>query len=101
MPEKEAVFAKKFSILEAMIKGARSLVVLTGAGISTLSGIPDFRSSKGLYSEHWGNLAVEEILSLSFFSKHPEVFYAWAREVWYGLEQYQPNLEHSELSLIE
>jgi len=58
MVEKPAVFAKKFSVLEAMIKGARSAVVLTGAGISTLSGIPDFRSSKGLYSEKWGNLAV-------------------------------------------
>ena len=101
MVEKQADFAKKFSVLEAMIKGARSAVVLTGAGISTLSGIPDFRSSKGLYSEKWGNLAVEEILSLSFFSKHPEVFYAWARDVWYGLEHYQPNVVHQALSSME
>ncbi len=101
MVEKEAAFTKKFEILKALIQGSRSTVVLTGAGISTLSGIPDFRSSKGVYSSTWENYQVEEILSISFFLQHPEIFYAWAKEYWYKLDQYQPNIVHAILAMLE
>ena len=49
-------------------------VVLTGAGVSTLSGIPDFRSSDGLYSKDFGHMRVEEILDIDFFKAHPDIF---------------------------
>ena len=57
------------------IKSSGKTVVLTGAGISTLSGIPDFRSSDGLYSKEYGHMRVEDILEIDFFMKHPEVFW--------------------------
>ncbi|ADY13241.1 NAD-dependent protein deacylase [Sphaerochaeta globosa] len=101
MVEKEAVFAKKFEILKALIKNSRSTVVLTGAGISTLSGIPDFRSSSGVYANTWKSYQVEEILSISFFKHNPEIFYEWAKEFWYKLDLYQPNAVHTALALLE
>ena len=101
MAEKEAVFAKKFEILKALIKNSRSTVVLTGAGISTLSGIPDFRSSSGVYATTWKSYQVEEILSISFFKHNPEIFYAWAKEYWYKLDDYKPNTVHTALALLE
>lgn len=101
MVEKEAAFAKKFEILKALIKGSQSTVVLTGAGISTLSGIPDFRSSSGIYANRWKDYQVEEILSISFFRRNPEMFYAWAKEFWYKLDEYKPNGIHTALALLE
>ena len=50
------------SFFDALDK-SRKTVVLTGAGISTLSGIKDFRSSNGLYSQEFGHMRVEDILS--------------------------------------
>ena len=52
------MFEEFFSLLEK----SKRQVVLTGAGVSTLSGIPDFRSSDGLYSKEFGHMRVEEIL---------------------------------------
>ncbi len=101
MVEKEAVFSKKFEILKALIKNSRSTVVLTGAGISTLSGIPDFRSSSGVYANNWKTYQVEEILSISFFKNNPELFYEWAKEYWYKLDTYQPNTVHTALATLE
>ena len=99
--EKQLAFEKKFNTLRAMIRGSRSLVVLTGAGISTLSGIPDFRSSSGVYAKRWNEYRVEEILSIGFFHAHPELFYEWAREFWYKLDSYQPNVVHTSLATLE
>lgn len=63
------------------IRDARKIVVLTGAGISTESGIKDFRSRTGIYS-----LAPEYILSLDYFYQHPIEFYQFAVE-----NLYHPN----------
>ena len=61
------------SFFDALDKSKKT-VVLTGAGISTLSGIKDFRSSNGLYSQEFGHMRVEDILDIDFFLKHPSVF---------------------------
>ena len=80
-------------LYEAILE-ADKVLVFTGAGISTLSGIPDFRGVKGVYREKWHGMEVEEILSIPCFLKHPEYFYEWAQTFVYGLENYQPNIVH-------
>ena len=80
------------------INNAQKVLCFTGAGISTLSGIPDFRGVHGVYREKWHGLEVEEILSLNCFYQHPEYFYEWAQTFVYGLENYQPNIVHKTLA---
>ncbi len=91
----------KKNLLFKALDDAKKVVALTGAGVSTSSGIPDFRSSGGFYSKKFGNLRVEELLDISFFMKHPDVFYKWAKTSWYILEDYKPNLLHKELAELE
>ena len=83
------------------IKSSGKTVVLTGAGISTLSGIPDFRSSDGLYSKEYGHMRVEDILEIDFFMKHPEVFWSWAKDNWYNMHSFRPNIVHRVLVKME
>ncbi|MDD5982477.1 MAG: NAD-dependent protein deacylase [Solobacterium sp.] len=58
--------------LKEAINEAQNIIFFTGAGMSTASGIPDFRSAKGLFTN---NLHAEEIVSHSYFMNHPEQFY--------------------------
>lgn len=62
--------------LKNIIKESKNIVVFSGAGLSTNSGIPDFRSANGIYSQKTNsNYTPEEIISHSFFMKYPEEFY--------------------------
>ncbi|MDO4681045.1 MAG: NAD-dependent protein deacylase [Aerococcus sp.] len=62
--------------LQAMIDQSKHLVFFGGAGVSTESGIPDFRSSKGLYMQDSGyQVSAEEIISHSFYEQHPKIFF--------------------------
>ena len=90
-----------FSRFKELYEKAKRIVVLTGAGVSTLSGIPDFRSSDGLYSKEFGNMRVEEILDIEFFKAHPDVFYSWAKEYWYQMDSFEPNIIHRVLAAME
>lgn len=65
----------KYEQLKKIINESNNIVVFTGAGISVASGIPDFRSSNGLYNKKYNNLNPEEIISHSFFIKNPNLFY--------------------------
>lgn len=78
-----------------IIKNAKNIVVLTGAGISTESGIRDFRSRTGLYK-----LAPEYILSLDYFYENPDEFYKFAMEHLYHPEA-KPNKGHEILAKWE
>ncbi|PLS08544.1 NAD-dependent protein deacylase [Neobacillus cucumis] len=71
---------------------AKNIVVLTGAGISTESGIKDFRSRSGIYK-----LTPEYILSIDYFYKHPKEFYQFAIENLYHPEAV-PNKGHQILA---
>ena len=99
--EDENVFNTKFEKFIDLLKNSKRLGVLTGAGVSTLSNIPDFRGNGGIYTKKFGDLDVEQILDIDFFYKNPKIFYQWASNVWYKLEQYKPNIVHKMLALLE
>jgi NAD-dependent deacetylase len=80
-----------------LIKNANKILILTGAGISTNSGIPDFRSKTGIY-----NIGVdpEKILSRNYFFQHPQKFYDFFEENFY-FPIIDPNDGHKILSKWE
>lgn len=67
---------QKINQLTDIIKGSNNIVFFGGAGVSTASGIPDFRSSNGLYSKKLNrNFTPEQAVSHSFFVRYPEEFF--------------------------
>ncbi len=81
-----------------LLRRARYAVALTGAGISTPSGIPDFRSpATGL----WEGVDPFEVASLYAFRRHPEAFYNWIRPLAEILFQARPNPGHLALARLE
>ncbi|WP_245612717.1 NAD-dependent protein deacylase [Kosmotoga pacifica] len=86
-------YADKFlNILDTF----RPAVVLTGAGVSTASGIPDFRGPDGLY-----NRISPKIFELEFFLKNPDVYYSLAMRKIHDLRDVEPNTTHELLRLLE
>lgn len=69
----------KINILKQMIDNSNRIVVFTGAGASTESGIPDFRSKDGLYNMKY-EYPPEQILSHNFFKLKPEIFYKFYKD---------------------
>ena len=68
------------SELSGIVENSSRIVFFGGAGVSTESGVPDFRSSGGLYSRDTGtSYAPEEVLSHSFFVNHTTEFYDYYR----------------------
>lgn len=65
--------------LKKWIDEAQRMVFFGGAGVSTESGIPDFRSVDGLYSQHF-DYPPETIISHSFYRRNPEYFFRFYRE---------------------
>jgi NAD-dependent protein deacetylase/lipoamidase len=81
-----------------LLRKAERAIVLTGAGISTPSGIPDFRSEgTGL----WAHDEPLEVASLSNFRIHPERFYEWFRPLASQIFEAQPNAAHLEMARLE
>ena len=80
-------------------KRARSAVFFGGAGVSTASGIPDFRSVDGLYHQHF-RYPPEEMLGHDFFVSHTEEFYDFYRERMICLSA-RPNRAHVKLAELE
>lgn len=87
--------------LREVLASSRRIVFFGGAGVSTESGIPDFRSGDGLYSRDTGTrYAPEQVLSHSFFTRHPAEFYDYYR----GHLLYpdaRPNAAHLALARLE
>lgn len=82
-----------------LINKARRAVFFGGAGVSTESGIPDFRSQDGLYKQKY-KYPPETILSHTFFAKHTEEFYEFYRAKMLCLDA-QPNAAHRKLAQWE
>ena len=78
---------------------ARRAVFFGGAGVSTASGIPDFRSADGLYHQHFKH-PPEEMLGHGFFVTHTEEFYQFYRERMICLTA-RPNRAHEKLAELE
>ena len=89
----------KISTLRSWIEESRRIVFFGGAGVSTESGIPDFRSVDGLYHQKF-DYPPETILSHSFFRSHPEEFYRFYKEKMLVLDV-EPNRAHKALAALE
>lgn len=85
--------------LQNWIDDSCSIVFFGGAGVSTESGIPDFRSVDGLYNQKY-DYPPEEILSRTFFDARPEEFYRFYRDKMLCLDA-RPNAAHKKLAQLE
>lgn len=87
--------------LKQMIEESDNIVFFGGAGVSTESGIPDFRSETGIYNTvHKYGRSPEEILSHTFFMRKPEIFYDFYRTTMI-YDDAQPNDAHKALAKLE
>jgi len=82
-----------------IVESSRKIVFFGGAGVSTESGIPDFRSVDGLYNQQY-KYPPEQILSHTFFAEHTEEFYRFYRNKMLCLEA-KPNTAHIKLAELE
>ena len=89
----------KIEQLRKWIAESKRMVFFGGAGVSTESGIPDFRSTDGLYHQKF-DYPPETIISHSFFLKNPEYFYRFYREKMLPLG-FEPNVTHRVLARLE
>ena len=89
------------SALRKILDTSHRIVFLGGAGVSTESGIPDFRSGDGLYNHASGtSVPPEQVLSHGFFMDHPEEFFEFYREKILHPEA-KPNAAHRALARLE
>lgn len=93
------MYEQEISALQEIIDESAHIVFFGGAGVSTESGIPDFRSEDGLYHEKY-SYPPEQIISHSFFLTKPEVFYRFYKEKMLCLDA-EPNAAHRKLAELE
>ena len=87
--------------LKNIIDNSKRIVIFSGAGLSTNSGIPDFRSANGLYNQKTNsNISPEEIISHSFFMSNTKEFYQFYFSKMVYLNA-RPNLAHKYFAKLE
>lgn len=94
--------AEKIEKLAAILQNSSRIVAFTGAGVSTESDIPDFRSAKGVYESverEYGRPA-EVLLSHSFFASHPDIFFDYMRK-YLIFKDAKPNYAHKGMAALE
>lgn len=99
MNETETKLEEKIKNFQKIYDNSDSIVFFGGAGVSTESGIPDFRSQDGLYSQQW-KYPPETIISRSFFDANPVEFYRFYREKLI-IKNIRPNTAHFQLAKME
>lgn len=90
---------KEIKALKQLINDSDNIVFFGGAGVSTESGIPDFRSVDGIYNQEY-EYPPETMLSYSFFKKYPKEFYRFYKNKMIN-ESVQPNQAHVVLAKLE
>jgi len=83
-------------LIDAICK-AKCVGCLTGSGVSTLCGIPDFRGPQGLYRQP----DAERIFDIDWFDRDPSVYYNGCEELVYGLDRFEPGPVHKALKHLE
>ena len=83
-----------------LVNNSNNIVFFGGAGVSTESGIPDFRGADGLYMSKYNGLSPEQIISHSFYVRHPETFFEFYREKMLFPEA-KPSTTHLALAKLE
>ncbi len=97
----EGAKEKKLEQLKQLIAESNNIVFLGGAGVSTESGIPDFRSGEGIFNQETGfNYRAVDVVSHSFFIEHPEEFYDFYRKK-LCYPDAKPNKAHKALVRLE
>lgn len=99
MNKTETKLEEKIENFQKIYDNSDSIVFFGGAGVSTESGIPDFRSQDGLYSQQW-KYPPETIISRSFFDANPVEFYRFYREKLI-IKNIEPNTAHFQLAKME
>lgn len=90
---------EKIQELKRMVEESQRIVFFGGAGVSTESGIPDFRSKDGLYNQKY-KFPPETILSHTFFMKKTDEFFKFYNDKMNSLK-YEPNVTHHKLAQLE
>ena len=90
---------KQEEILKQWIQESSHIVFFGGAGVSTESGIPDFRSADGIYHQKY-RFSPEQVVSHTFFMRYPEAFYEFYKEKMMILDA-KPNAAHLKLAELE
>ena len=93
------MYEKEAEQLQTIIDDSERIVFFGGAGVSTESDIPDFRSADGLYRQKY-KYSPEQIVSHSFFVQSPEGFYEFYKEKMMFLDA-KPNAAHRKLAELE
>lgn len=93
------MYEEEIKRLKEIIDKSKSIVFFGGAGVSTESGIPDFRSEDGLYRQKY-SYPPEEIISHTFFVRNPEVFFEFYKDKMMALDA-KPNPAHQALARLE
>lgn len=88
----------EIAVVAGWIRQADNIVAFTGAGISTPSGIPDFRSEK---SGLWENVDPQRVASIYGFRKEPQAFFKWVRPLARATRDAKPNPAHYALVTLE
>jgi NAD-dependent deacetylase len=83
--------------LAELIKSSKNVAALSGAGVSTLSGIRDFRGKNGLYND----MDAEKIFDIDYFFKDPSFYYRSARDFIYNIDEKEASLVHLALGRLE
>ena len=96
-PVSTASTAEGLARVAALLRAGRLNVALTGAGASTESGLPDFRSKDGL----WGRIDPTRVASVSAFQQDPAAFYAFYQTRLAALAAAAPNAAHRALARLE
>lgn len=85
--------------LVKLLRDSKSAVAFTGAGVSTLSGIADFRGKNGLYTRR--DIDAGKLFDIGYFHRDPSYYYMKSKDFIYNLEEKTPSIVHTELARLE